>query len=173
MSLTFDGTNGITTPALLNGGANGSGNIGSASSYFNTVFAKATSAQYADLAENYLADRAYPAGTVVEFGGATEVTISSQSHSNRVAGVVSTQPAYQMNTGLTGECVAVIALIGRVPCQVVGTIAKGDCVVASDIPGVATALDPTQYRHGCVLGKSLENYQSDQVGTISVVVGRG
>jgi hypothetical protein len=172
MALTFDGTVGITTPALLNGGANGSGNIGSASTYFNTVFAKATSAQYADLAENYLADGVYPAGTVVEFGGPVEVTISTQSHSNRVAGVVSTNPAYQMNTGLAGDCVAVVALTGRVPCQVVGTIVKGDCVVASDVPGVATALDMNQYTPGCVIGKALENYQSDQIGTIAVVVGR-
>jgi hypothetical protein len=172
MSLTFDGTNGITTPALLNGGANGSGNIGSASTYFNTVFAKATSAQYADLAENYLADRAYPSGTVVEFGGTTEVTISSQSHSNRVAGVVSTQPAYQMNTGLTGECVAVVALTGRVPCQVVGTIAKGDRLVSSSTPGIATRLDMSQYQPGCIIGKALEAYDSETVGTIEVAVGR-
>lgn len=172
MPLTFDGTLGITTPALLNGGANGTGNIGSEATSFNTLFAKATSAQYADLAENYLADGAYPAGTVVDFGGMVEVTVSKQSHSNRVAGVVSTNPAYQMNTSLVGEYVAVIALTGRVPCQVVGTINKGDCVVASHIAGVATALDADQYTPGCVIGKALENYQSDQIGTITVVVGR-
>ena len=60
---------GGSTTAIVNGGSNAAGNIGSSTGYFNTVFAKATSAQYADLAENYSADAEYPPGTVVIFGG--------------------------------------------------------------------------------------------------------
>jgi microcystin-dependent protein len=38
MAVTLDGSNGITTPQILNAGANGSGNIGSANAYFGTLF---------------------------------------------------------------------------------------------------------------------------------------
>ena len=61
---------------IENGGSNGVGNIGSSSTYFNTVFAKSTSAQYADLAERFAADEYLEAGTVVELGGAAEITIA-------------------------------------------------------------------------------------------------
>jgi hypothetical protein len=139
----------------------------------SAIFAgTASSARYADLAERYLSDQTYDPGTVMEFGGAKEVTMSQYSHSTRVAGAVSTAPAYEMNTGLEGEHVVAIALTGRVPCQVVGTIRKGDLLVASNLPGVATTLDIKQYKPGCVLGKALEDYDSEEVGTITVVVGK-
>jgi hypothetical protein len=171
--LTPNGTGVIVVAKnIVNGQANGVGNIGSATTVFNTVFATATTALYADLAESYLADNVYMPGTVVDFGGVEEVTVSSTSHSTRVAGVVSTNPAYRMNSGLEGENVAVVALTGRVPCRVIGTIAKGDCLVSSHVPGVATVIDPTKYQVGSVIGKSLENYNSDSEGVITIVVGR-
>jgi hypothetical protein len=184
MAMTLDGVAGITasgtltinssdaTTAIINGGSNAAGNIGSSSKYFNTVFATSTTALYADLAEKYLADAEYPPGTVVDFGGINEVTVATQSHSVRIAGVVSTTPAYQMNAGLTGQFVADIGLIGRVPCRVVGTINKGDRLVASDIPGVATVLDADQYQPGCIIGKALGQYNSTNVGIIEIAVGR-
>jgi hypothetical protein len=157
---------------IVNNNANAVGNIGSSAKYFNTVFAKATSAQYADLAEMYLADADYAPGTVVEFGGTTEITQSTSSHSTQVAGIISTNPSYLMNATINGSLALPVALVGRVPCQVVGTIAKGDRLVASDIPGVATALDVTKYQPACIVGKSLENYNSTEVGVIEVAVGR-
>ena len=126
-------------------------------------------ATYADLAERYTSDDAYTPGTVVVFGGSNEVTVSTTSHDAAVAGVVSTDPAYLLNVGISGVDVA---LQGRVPCQVVGTIKKGNLIVTSSIPGVATALDSTQYQPGCVIGKALADYDSDQVGVIEVAVGR-
>jgi hypothetical protein len=132
----------------------------------------ATTALYADLAERYLADAEYSPGTLLEFGGTQEVTRTVLSHSVRVAGVVSTDPAYLMNSGLEGTFVSSVALTGRVPCSVVGTIRKGDRLVASDIPGVATALDINKYQPGSIVGKALEDYNSDQVGIITAVVGR-
>jgi hypothetical protein len=162
----------ISTTQIVNAGANLTGNIGNSTTYFNTVFAKATSAQYADVAENYLADSNYAIGTVLEFGGNTEITISTKSHSSAVAGTVSDKPAYIMNSGLTGEYVTTVALLGRVPCRVVGKIRKGNLLVASHVPGVATALDKAQWQPGCVFGKSLEDYDSDQEGVIEIVVGR-
>jgi hypothetical protein len=165
-------TGNITGGNIVNGNANGVGNIGSSTTYFNTVFAKATSAQYADLAEMYRADSEYTPGTVLDFGGANEVTTTTQSHSTQVAGIVSTNPSYLMNSTLTGVNAVQVALVGRVPCQVVGTIAKGDRLVASSMPGVATRLDLSQYQPGCIIGKALEAYNSETVGTIEVAVGR-
>ena len=77
-----------------------------------------------------------------------------------------------MNSGLDHPHRTPVALMGRVPCRVVGTIRKGDRLAASAIPGVATALDPAQYQPGCIIGKALEDYNSDNPGIIEVVVGR-
>jgi hypothetical protein len=128
----------------------------------------ATSANYADLAEKYLPDAEYAPGTVLIFGGDKEVTSSILANDRKVAGVISTNPGHMMNSGLEGG--VYIALTGRVPCRVIGTIKKGDLMVTSDIPGVAMANnDP---KMGTVIGKALEDYDSQEVGLIEVVVGR-
>jgi len=162
----------VYTNSIINTGANGTGNIGSSSLYFNTVFAKATSAQYADLAEMYQGDQTYMPGTVVEFGGTHEVTITTVESSTRIAGVVSTNPSYIMNSGLSGLNSVPVALTGRVPCQVLGPVRKGDRLVSSMIPGVAQALDESTYRPGCMIGKSLDDWTESSVKLIEVVVGR-
>jgi hypothetical protein len=171
MPITLDGTAGITTPAIINGGANGVGNIGSSTTFFNTVFAKATSAQYADLAEMYVSDQNYPPGTVVEFGGEYEITISTQSHSTSVAGIVSTNPSYLMNATQQGEHVLPVALTGRVPCQVQGPVRKGDVLVSSSTPGVAQRIG-ANWQPGCILGKAIEIIETAEIQTIEVAVGR-
>jgi filamentous hemagglutinin len=161
-------SSGLSVPGIINSGANGVGNIGSASGFFNTVFAKATSAQYADLAEKYVADAEYAPGTVVVFGGDQEVTVSTIDADRSVAGVVSTNPSYIMNAGLEAEHVATVALTGRVPTRVTGTVCKGDLMVSAG-NGVARAeADP---RVGTVIGKALENHEGTE-GVIEVVVGR-
>ena len=149
--------------------ANNVSNIGSSTSKFNTVHAKATQAQYADLAEVYTSDQQYPAGTVVVFGGDAEVTQSRASHDTRVAGVVSTNPAYLMNSTAAG---VPVALQGRVPCRVLGPVEQGDRVVSSHIPGVAQRLDLEQYQPGCIIGKALQAVDSTDISIIEVVVGR-
>jgi hypothetical protein len=90
------------------------------------------------LAENYLADNDYEPGTVLIFGGDQEVTISTVPHDSRVAGVVSSKPAYLMNA-MNGN--VSVALTGRVPCQVQGPVNKGTVLVSSSVPGVAQALN--------------------------------
>ena len=144
------------------------GNIGSASNYFDQVFATATTALYADLAEKYTADQFYLPGTVVSFGGTAEVTASATVNDRRIAGVVSAKPSYLMNAGLEAEHTAVVALQGRVPCLVQGPVAKGDMMVSAG-NGRAQACDNPLT--GAVIGKALENFNGDQ-GTIEVVVGR-
>jgi len=164
------GTGTLTGGNIVNANGNGIGNIGSSSVFFNTVFAKATSAQYADLAENYRADAAYEPGTVLEFGGDEEVTISITDSSKRVAGVVSTNPAYLMNAGLSGEHIASVALTGRVPVKVVGPVAKGDLMVSNG-NGRARACMNAVPVVGTIIGKSLENFTGGE-GTIEVVIGK-
>jgi hypothetical protein len=160
----------VTVGNIVNANGNAIGNIGSATLYFNTVFAKATSAQYADLAELYTTDNInYPPGTCVAFAGTDEITQTTTYAQTDVAGVVSTNPAYIMNAGTDG---LPVALQGRVPCRVIGTIAKGDLVTSSNTAGVATRLAPEDWRPGAVIGKSLQHFDSDQEGVIEVVVGR-
>ena len=153
-----------------NASSNGVGNIGNATAYFNTAFVKATSAQYADVAERYLADAEYPVGTVLIIGGDQEVTQSTQACQSSIAGTVSENPGVLMNRGLEGEHVAAVALLGRVPCRVVGVINKGDLLMSSEIPGAACKL--TNYMPGCVIGKALENHTIETQGTIEIMVGR-
>jgi len=172
INLTANGTGNVTFNANIMPTANATSNIGSSTLSFNTIFAKATSAQYADLAEMYCADSEYTPGTVLDFGGTEEVTITTQSHSTQVAGIVSTNPSYLMNSTLDCANALEVALVGRVPCHVVGTIAKGDRLVSSSTPGIATRLDMSQYQPGCIIGKALEAYDSETVGTIEVAVGR-
>ena len=131
----------------------------------------ATAARYADLAERYATDNEYPVGTVVVFGGDKEITVSNIKMDTRVAGVISANPAYMMNCEAGSDAThPYVALAGRVPCRVVGKIKKGDMLVSSGIAGVAIATDNP--RMGSMIGKALEDYDSDHIGTIEVVVGR-
>ena len=159
---------GLSVPGIINSGANGVGNIGSSTGYFNTIFAKATSAQYADLAEMYEADEQIPPATVVVFGGTKEVTRSQVDNDTKVAGVVSTNPSYLMNSAQDGEFVVPVALTGRVPCKVNGPVAKGDLMVAT---ANGHAMANNNARAGTIIGKALEDFVGE-TGVIEVVVGR-
>jgi hypothetical protein len=101
----------------------------------------ATAAQYADLAEKYLADKEYKVGTVVVVGGEKEVTECSWGQ--RAIGVVSANPAFMMNKDLEGG--TYIALKGRVPVRVLGSVKKGDRLIAGNngcaVPGIPHAND--------------------------------
>jgi hypothetical protein len=120
------------------------------------------------LAEKYVADASYDAGTVLVFGGEHEVTISNSTDNHAVAGVVSTNPAYVMNSGCQGEHVVDLALQGRVPVKVSGHVHKGDLMV-SGLNGYAVANNMA--RAGTIIGKALQNFSGDQ-GVIEIVVGR-
>ena len=110
----------------------------------------------ADLAEKYTSDQAYLPGTVLVFGGSAQVTACTTSEDHRAAGVVSTLPAYLMNTELSDSSVAV-ALAGQVPCCVVGPVTKGDVLTTSNTGGHAQVLDFSLFKPGCVIGKALED----------------
>jgi hypothetical protein len=146
--------------------------LGSTTAWYDVYYGKSTQALYADLAENYQADSNYESGTVLIFGGKYEVTLSTVSHDTAVAGVVSEKPAHLMNSSLNGTNVVPLALQGRVPCKVKGPVNKGTVLVSSDIPGVAQAVNLSMFKPGCVIGKSLENIESQDIKMIEVVVGR-
>jgi hypothetical protein len=121
----------------------------------------------ADLAEYYLADKYYEPGTVLEFGGEKEVTIA-EDETTRVAGVVSTDPAYVMNTNIEGKNVVMIALQGRTPCKVRGKIRKGDMLCSGGDGYARPTFNP---KMGTIIGKSLEDFDGG-VGIIEIAVGR-
>lgn len=130
----------------------------------------ATSAFYADLAERYEADAIYEPGTVLVLGGEKEVTISTSYGDTKVAGIVSTNPAYMMNSEAgSNETHPYIALKGRVPCRVEGVINRGDLLVTSTHPGYASAWLGGSAPDGTVIAKALGT-QSEGFGVIEVLV---
>jgi hypothetical protein len=153
--------------SIVNGGANATGNIGSSTGYFNRLFATATTALYADLAENYVSDSDYTPGTVVVFGGEKEITVTSEVGDERVAGVISTNPAYLMNSGEPG---LPVALRGKVPVRVIGPVAKGDSLVTSTTPGVAFSVGRDRAYAQAVFAKSLESNNTDNEKVILAVI---
>ena len=165
-AITVNSGNNVT--AIINGGTSGTGNIGASGATFNTIFAKATTAQYADLAEKYAADAEYEPGTVLCFGGSAEVTVCDHDADRKVAGVVTTNPAYMMNDAIEAEHSAAIALQGRVPCKVVGPVALGDMLVSAGAGRARAEADP---KVGSVIGKALATHAAGE-GVIEVAVGR-
>jgi len=161
------GPGSITVGNIVNGTGNGVGNIGSSATYFNTVFALATSAQYADLAENYVADAQYAPGTVVVFGGEAEITISCDVADERVAGVISTNPAHLMNAGQPG---LPVALRGRVPVLVIGPVFKGDSLVTSGTSGHAQSVGRDRSYGQAVFAKAVETNVSPGEKIITAVI---
>jgi len=177
-NLGDENTDTVTFTARINSNVlpdtNSSRNLGSSATRWDVMYANifngvATEAKYADLAEKYTADNSYESGTVVVFGGEQEVTLTDKKGDRRIAGVVSTHPAYLMNSDLVEDAVA-IALQGRVPCKVLGRVAKGDMLVSSAIPGYAVVDNNPSI--GTVLGKSLEDKTDDGKSVIEIVVGR-
>ena len=126
-------------------------------------------ATYADLAEWYTSDQEYEPGTVLVFGGTAEVTTTFISSDSRVAGVVTTNPAYVMNSELQGTR-ACIALQGRVPVKVLGIIKKGDLITTAAQAGYGCkAMNP---QVGTIIGKALADKLDPGKGIIEVAVGR-
>jgi len=135
------------------------------------ITATTTAARYADLAERYTADSDYEPGTVLVFGGEAEVTQTTSKYDRRIAGIVSTDPAFLMNESL--EDGVSVGLVGRLPCKVVGEVRKGDLMVSSDTAGHAEAWrDESNPPAGSVIGKALENKTGAGADVIEVVVGR-
>lgn len=155
---------------LTNLNANGVGNLGSASSYFNTVFATATTALYADVAERFAADEIMAPGTVVELGGVAEITKSTQDLSESVFGVISTRAAYLMNSGAgSDETHPPVAMTGRVPVRVRGAVKKGDRLVSAG-DGLARSANPGEATPFNTIGRALVDKTSTDIGMVEAIV---
>ena len=166
-TLTNKTLTGPTINAITKNGSNGSGDIGQSDNKFATIYGLSSSAKYADVAEIYTTDQEYDYGTVIVIGGEKEVTQSTSANDHKVIGVVSENPALMMNSDHEGQF---IALLGRVPCKVVGKVDAGDLLVTSSTPGHACACDPDDLKPGIVIGKALEEKDSLLTGTIEVLI---
>lgn len=137
--------------------------------YGNVFSGTANRALYADLAERYEADAYLEPGTVVVFGGDKEITKATKFMDTRVAGVISTQPAYMMNSEAGDDAThPYVGLKGRVPCKVVGPVQKGDMLVVSNVPGAGCACE--EPRIGSVFAKALESWDGAGIGVIEVAL---
>ena len=174
-------TGSVTASGQISGGSfgailpatNNNLNIGASGTKWNTVYATtfngtATQAQYADLAEIYSADADYEAGTIVKIGGDAEVTQTTTHADRDVFGVVSTAPAYLMNSEAEG---VPVALAGRCPVKVIGKVKKGERLISSDEPGYAWALGSDNYDARSIIGRSLEDKEDGGMGTVEAVIG--
>ena len=161
----------VQTTALTTGGNTTSGTITGRWTLTGTSpnESRLQATYSADLAEYYEGDKEYEVGTVLVFGGDKEVTTTNVKGDTRVAGVVSNTAAFVMYDACPGFK-NLVALQGRVPCRVVGKIKKGDLLVTSSIAGVAIAA--VDVKVGTVVGKALQDYDSDHIGTIEIAVGR-
>ena len=161
ISFSTDATSANTGSTLV--ARDSSGNFAA-----GVVTATATSARYADLAEKYDADADYEPGTVVVFGGDKEITVTDKEDSPRVAGVISTDPAYMMNSEANG---LYVALRGRVPCKVIGKVQKGDVLITSTTPGYAqVSSQPHFVGAACIVGKAISSKDTDGPGVVEILV---
>ena len=167
---------GATSPLLADGSVqiqgvlrpdgNGTRDLGTTGARFATIYGTSTSAQYADVAEMFRSDAQYAPGTIVALGGVEEVTKVNQELSDQVFGVISTQPAYLMNDSVDG---APIAVAGRVPVRVVGTINKGDRLVSAG-NGLARAAAPSEANSFNVIGRAIQTKTTLEEGTVEAFV---
>ena len=145
-------------------------NLGSTTSWWNNIYGTAVHAQYADLAERFEADSEYAPGTVVELGGSAEITAVGVDLSEDVFGVISTNAAYLMNSGAGSNTThPPVAVQGRVPVRVTGTIHKGDRLVSAG-NGVARAGKRSEITAWNVIGRALENKTTPGLGVVEAVV---
>jgi hypothetical protein len=169
-ALLADGS--VTIAGILRPDGDNTRNLGTSSVKFATIYAttfsgKATSAQYADVAENFTTDARYTPGTVVALGGVEEITAAVEDLANNVFGVVSNKPAYLMNAGLKDGIA--VAVTGRVPVKVTGTINKGDRLVSAG-NGIARAAIDGEATFFNVIGRAIESKIEEEEGLIEAFV---
>ena len=143
-TVTSNATNANTASTIV--ARDGSGNFSA-----GVITATATQARYADLAEMYAADGDIEAGTVVHFAGEGKLAACDEANHHAVAGIVSTDPAYLMNTDQEGVA---LAISGRVPCKVTGVVNAGDLMVSA---GNGRAMANNSPAIGTVIGKAIES----------------
>ena len=162
------------TPAVLPV-TNNTINMGSSVLKFATIYATtftglASSAQYADLAERFESDEILLPGTVVELGGAAEITKAKKELTGEVFGVISTRAAYLMNAGAgNNDTHPAVAMQGRVPVRVIGTVSKGDRLVSAG-NGLARSAKENEATAFNVIGRALGSKATVEEGLVEAIV---
>ena len=146
-------------------------NLGSTAIKYANIYGHSVHATYADLAERYASDAPYESGTVVVFGGEAEITTTTDAEDVSVAGVISTNPAVKLNADAgNSQTHPYVALRGRVPCQMVGPVSKGDLIVTADNkPGYAQSVGKNDTGRS-VFAKSIETDLTEGKKIIEVVI---
>ena len=165
----------VGSPNVDEGDYNNAGTIGRGlnlnSSQDFKIRGVAVEAEFADVAEIYVGDATYEAGTLVSLGGEAEVTQTTSIGDTNVFGIVSSRPAYLMNTRKKNAKNALaIAVAGRIPVKVKGKVNRGDRLTASDTPGVAQAA-PIDSPAWSIVGRSLANFDGAGIGKVEATVG--
>ena len=158
----------LTTTVITTGAA---GTPGSLTGTWTLTTGSRLNATYADLAERFAADDIYNPGTVVELGGANEITIVKSELSDKVFGVVSETAGHIMNATAGDDAThPPIAMSGRVPVNVIGKVKKGDRLVSAGngMARVGTVNELTSWN---VIGRALEDKQTDDIGHVLAAVG--
>jgi hypothetical protein len=127
-------------------------------------------ANYADVAERFHADDVLEAGTVVELGGANEITKVDADLSDKVFGVISTRAAYLMNSAAGEDAThPPVAMTGRVPVKVIGAVNKGDRLVSAG-NGFARSAQVNEATAFNVIGRALTIKSDSGNGTVEAIV---
>ena len=145
--------------------------LGSTTKKYANIYGHSVHAHYADLAERYATDVPYLKGTVVVFGGEAEITTTTEARDVSVAGVISTNPAIKLNADAgNSQTHPYVALRGRVPCNFIGPVSKGDLIVTADNePGFAQSVGKNDTGRS-VFAKSIETDLTEGKKLIEVVI---
>lgn len=157
----------VTRTSNLTTGANT--NVGLITGNWNLTPGSYLQSGSADLAEYYSADKSYKPGTVLEFGGEQEVTLAG-IETSKLAGVVSTEPSYVMNSTIKADHPVMIALVGRIPVNVTGVVRKGDMLVSAG-NGLAKSTSSTP-KIGTVIGKAINDKTTEDEGVVEAMIGK-
>jgi len=154
-------------------GVNVAGNVSPTLTMFGSngaISGNQINANYADVAERFEADEVMLPGTVVELGGSAEITQVSAELSEKVFGVISTRAAYLMNSSAGSDAThPPVAMTGRVPVNVVGSIARGDRLVSAG-NGLARAAQAGEATAFNVIGRALRDKLDTGPGTVEAIV---
>jgi hypothetical protein len=162
-TLTMGGT--LTTKAILPD-TDASYDIGSSSKKFSKIYATATSAEYADLAEMYLTDKPYPVGTVMYVHDVD--TLADARAGEIPVGVISEYPAFLMNNTQAMSNGQSVALKGRVPVRVIGSCKAGQPVYVGE-SGVATPYAEGQSSI-FIVGIALTSKDTEEEGLVECIL---
>ncbi|MBU0649382.1 hypothetical protein KJ969_04805 [Patescibacteria group bacterium] len=125
-----------------------------------------------DIAEYISASADVEPGDVVEISEDGAVRKSSQPRSDRVIGVISTNPAIIFPGAAVGDSKQPLALSGVVPVKVSaenGAITAGDLLTSSSVPGHAMRCEDKSGCSGAIIGKALESFDGE-IGVIKMIV---